>query len=193
MRPISLCNVAYKIISKILCNRLKIVLPKLVSEAQAAFVQGRIILDNILIAHEILHSMKRRRRGKNNFMVVKLDMAKAYDRIEWCFVERMLTVMGFNPKWIGWIMKCVSTVSYSLMINNKPRGLLMSERGIRQGDPLSPYLFVLCSEAFTFLLNESIRRQCLTGYRVSRDGPTVANLFFADDSVIFSEQIGWKG
>lgn len=122
LRLISLCNVAYKIISKNLCNRLKRVLPKLVSECQTAFVQGRAISDNILVAHEILHSMKQRRGNDRGYMAVKLDMAKAYDRIEWSFLERVMMIMGFDPKWIGWIMECVSTVSYSLVVNNKPYG-----------------------------------------------------------------------
>lgn len=148
-------------------------------------MQGRLITDNILIAHEIVHSMKRRKRGKKGFMAVKLDMAKAYDRIEWAFLERVMKIMGFDSKWRGWIMECVSSVSYSLMVNNKPHGLIRPERGLRQGDPLSPYLFVLCSEVLTFLLNDSIRGGRLTGYKISRNGPAVANLFFADDSIIF--------
>lgn len=184
-RPISLCNVAYKIVSKILCNKLKVVLPSLISDSQTTFVQGRVISDNILIAHEIMNSMKGRRNGKKGFMAVKLDMAKAYDRIEWSFLERALRMMGFEERWIRWIMKCVSSVSYSLMINNKPHGLIIPKRGLRQGDPLSPYLFVICSEILTFLLNEAGKRGSLTGYKVAKAGPVVTNLFFADDSLVF--------
>ena len=113
-RPISLCNTLYKIISKVLANRLKIVLNKCISESQSAFVPGRQIMDNVLIAQEVMHFLKNKKKGRVGYMALKLDMSKAYDRVEWKFVGRMMMRMGFCPIFVRWIMACVSSVSYSL-------------------------------------------------------------------------------
>ena len=106
-RPISLCNVCYKIIAKILANRVKPLLNKIISPLQGAFSPGRFINDNIMLAHEIMHSFKKK-KGKTGYMAVKLDMEKAYDRLEWDFIKTILTRLGFHPKWIGWIMQLFS-------------------------------------------------------------------------------------
>lgn len=151
MRPISLCSVQYKIISKILCNRLKLIHPDIISETQGAFVAGRLISDSILIAHEMMHSLKANDRVFDSFMAVKTDMPKAYDRVEWNFLEILMEKMGFDHVWIRWIMACVRSVSFSILMNGNEHGFIKSERGIRQGDPLSPFHFILCAEA----LNEA--------------------------------------
>jgi hypothetical protein len=108
-RPISLCNAMYKIISKVLANRLKIVLPHIISPFQSAFILGRLILDNILAAYETLHMMQARMRGKKGYMIVKIEMSKAYDRIEWSFLEAIMSRMGFAPAWIKLVMMCFSS------------------------------------------------------------------------------------
>ncbi|XP_010480531.1 PREDICTED: uncharacterized protein LOC104759285 [Camelina sativa] len=168
MRPISLCSVLYKIVSNILCSRLKCCLPKLVSETQGAFVSGRLISDNILIAHEIVHALRTNGKFNEEFIAVKTDMSKAYDRVEWDFLETLFTRMGFDAKWIQWVMTCVRLVSYSVLINGSAHGFIVPNRGIRQGDPLSPFLFILCAEALIHVLEQKQMQGWLTGLFISK-------------------------
>jgi hypothetical protein len=105
--PISLCNVLYKLISKVLANLLKHVLPYIISSEQSSFILGRLITDNILVAFETLHTMDSQLKGKEGFMALKLDMSKAYDRLEWDFLEAMLQKLGFANWWIQLLMSCV--------------------------------------------------------------------------------------
>ena len=109
-RPISICNVLYKIYSKVLANRLKKFLPSLITEHQSAFAKDRLILDNIMVAFETLHHMKHHNSGKHGYMAIKLDISKAYDRIEWVYLEKLMEKMGFCARWVTLMMSCVKTV-----------------------------------------------------------------------------------
>lgn len=185
LRPISLCNVLYKIGSKVLANRLKPLLTQFISPFQSAFVPGRLISDNSLIAFEIAHFLKKRRDGKVGFGALKLDMSKAYDRVEWSFLEAVLVHMGFSSTWIMWIMRCVRSVSYSFILNGEPRGVIYPSRVVRQGDAISPYLFLLCAEVLSRMISHAEDRGTLQGVKVCRAAPSISHLFFADDSLVF--------
>ena len=184
-RPIALCNVYYKIISKLLTRRLHPILSNLISENQSAFVPNRAISDNVLITHEVLHFLKTSQASKRCSMAVKTDMSKAYNRLEWNFIELVLKRMGFHQKWIQLILQCVTTISFSFLINDAAKGRVVLERGIRQGDPLSPYIFILCSEVLSGLCTKAQIDGSLQGIRVATECPRVNHLLFADDTMFF--------
>ena len=151
-RPISLSNVTYKLISKVLANCLKAVLPQIISENQSAFLSEQLIIDNILVAFEVMHYLEHKKEGKESYMAIKLDMSKAYNKVKWVFVENVMKKLGFQEKWIAWIMKCISIVSYSILVDGEARGSIIPSKGLRYGDPLSSYLFLLYTEAFSTLI-----------------------------------------
>ncbi|KAL0326613.1 UNVERIFIED_CONTAM: putative mitochondrial protein [Sesamum angustifolium] len=186
-RPISLCNVIFKLATKTIANRLKPLLDHIISPSQSAFIPGRLITDNVLVAFELNHFLKNKRRGKEGHVAVKLDMSKAYDRIEWDFLENMLSKLGFHNRVVSLIMLCVRSVTYSFMLNGKQFGFVKPERGIRQGDPLSPYLFILCAEGFSCLLQAKEHNGDIRGVAVTRRAPKVSHLLFADDTLIFCQ------
>ena len=183
--PISLCNILYKLVSKVLANRLKKVLPHIISESQSAFQLDKAISDNILVAFETLHHMKMKKSGKMGYMALKLDMSKVYDRLKWVFLQRIMEKMGFYSTWIGWILECIKSVTYSILVNGEPKGNIIPTRGIRQGYPLSLYLFLLCSEGLNGLLEDAVDRKHIEGVSLCRNGPKISHPFFANDSLVF--------
>ncbi|XP_042972967.1 uncharacterized protein LOC122304769 [Carya illinoinensis] len=184
-RPISLCNLLYKVVSKVLSNRLKLILPLIVSQTQSAFVPGRMILDNVIVAFETMHSMSIRGGRQQSHMAINLDMSKAYDRVEWVFLQAVMVKLGFSEKWIRLVMGCVTSVSYSLLLNGSSQGFFKPSRGIRQGDPLSPYLFLLVSEVLSSLLNHAERNRRIHGFPIGRGQININHLLFADDCLLF--------
>ena len=118
-------------------------------------------------------------------MALKLDMSKAYDRVEWCFLEKLMRKMGFHERWINLTMICVKTVTYSILVNGEPRGLIHPSRGIRQGDPLPPFLFLLCTEGLNGLIKQAKVNGDIHGFSLCRRGPKLTHLLFTDDSLLF--------
>ena len=184
-RPISLCNVSYKIISKVLANRLKKILANVVNESQGAFVLGRQITDNVLVAFETMHCINGKRKGKEALMALKLDMSKAYDRVEWRYLEVIMRKLGFSERWISLVLMCISTVSYSVLINGEAKGNIVPSRGLRQGDPISPYLFLLCGEGLSAMLRKEEELGNIRDISVCRGAPRISHLFFVDNSIVF--------
>lgn len=185
LRPIALCQVHYKIMSKMITNRLKTVLPNLISPSQSAFVAGRSIFDNSIVAYEVLHYMRSRRRGKDGYVALKIDISKAYDCLEWPFIRFMLQSLGFDAKFIDLVMFCVSTVSYQVLHQGQLLGPITPQRGVRQGDPLSPYLFILCAEGLSCMIRAQVAANALHGCIIATGAPQITHLFFADDSLLF--------
>ena len=186
-RSISLTGSIYKLIAKVLTNRLKKVMNILVNSTQNAFVEGRQILDASLIANEVIDSMlKKKKKG----VLCKLDIEKAYDKINWNFLTAVFGKMGFKEKWMGWIQWCISIASFSVMLNGSPEGFFRSSRGLRLGDPLSPYLLVLGMEAFSLLVDRAVEGGFIYGYKFKgRNGTKrqITHLLFADDTLVFCE------
>ena len=186
-RPISLVGSVYKILAKVLANRLSSVLSTIISPSQNAFVQGRQITDSVLVENECLDS--RLKEGVPG-VICKLDVEKAYDHVNWNFLLYLLERCGFCLKWRKWIHYCISTTRFSILINGSPEGFFGSSRGIRQGDSLSPLLFAIVMEALSRMMNRAVENGLLSDFKVgSRDTHWVdmSHLLFTDDTLIFSD------
>ncbi|KAK4382463.1 hypothetical protein Sango_2869000, partial [Sesamum angolense] len=132
-RPISLCNVSNKICSKIMNERIAKILPDISTQSQSGFVGGRLISDNILLAHEVIQTLEAKRRYDN--VVYKLDMLKAYDRVQWQILYDVMRKMGFNEKWIQLVRNCIKQCWFNILLNGDKAGSFQSSRGLRQGGP----------------------------------------------------------
>ena len=135
-KPINLTNLISTLVSKVLANRLKMILPNVILESQSAFVPNRLIANNTIVAFKVLHRMRNKRTGRKGQMAVKLDISKAYDQVEWDFLRHIMIKLGFDARWVKLAMETVCTTSYSVLINGEPKGYINPSRGIKQGDPL---------------------------------------------------------
>ncbi|KAM1140344.1 hypothetical protein ACFX19_041123 [Malus domestica] len=178
-RPISCCNTLYKIIAKSVANRLKEVLSPMVSLDQLAFIPGRKIGDSILLAQEILgdyHEVEGSPR-----CALKVDLMKAYDTVEWDFILSTLVAFAIPPTMINWIKSCISSPMFSIVVNGELVGYFGSMRGLRQGDPLSPYLFVIAMEMLSHIINVKVRSSPLFRFHWWCEIIGLTHLCFADD------------
>jgi hypothetical protein len=189
-RPISLCNLCYKVITKIIANRLKPFLSRSISIEQMGFLQGRRIQDAIGTTHESLHSIKKKRLKA---LVLKLDLRKAYDCIDWDHLRMILLKIGVGIQMTNWIMACVTSPAFAVLINGEATDFFRSGRGVRQGCPLSPLLFILVMEGLNILLKNSMESGSISGIKVSRL-IKVLHILFVDDVIIMSKAslVEWK-
>lgn len=181
-RPISCCNVFYKVISKIIANRLKRLLPDFISLNQSAFVQDRLLIENLLLATELVKDYHKDSISRR--CAIKIDISKAFDSVQWEFLFNTLSAMGFPQRFIHWISLCVTTPSFSVQVNGELAGFFRSERGLRQGCALSPYLFVISMNVLSKLLDKSaVDRK--VGYHPKCKNLSLTHLSFADDILVF--------
>lgn len=185
-RPISVCNLVCKIISKLLALRIKPLLGKCISRAQGEFLQGRDIAQNVILLREVLHSFKQKAYDKKEFCM-KVDLSKAFDRMDWEYIETLLPLYGFPSRISGWIMACVKSAKFSVVVNGRGDGFLTPQCGLRQGCSLSPYLFILGMDLLSRSLQAKVDGGLIKGIRLAPTSPPLTNCLYADDLLIFGQ------
>ncbi|GJS63377.1 RNA-directed DNA polymerase, eukaryota [Tanacetum coccineum] len=182
-RPISLIGSLYKVVTKILATRLSSIISGLISDVQTAFLPNRQILDGPFIINELLSWCKHK---KQQAMVFKVDFAKAYDSIRWDFLEDVLRAFGFGSKWCSWIRGCLHSGMASVLLNGSPTSEFQFHCGLKQGDPLAPYLFILIMESLHLSLSRAIEAGIFKGIKIG-SSLNISHLFYADDAVFIGE------
>ncbi|KAJ0599091.1 putative RNA-directed DNA polymerase [Helianthus annuus] len=183
-RTISLVGVINKVISKVLANRLKKVLPSIISENQSAFVKGKFILDGPLIINETINWI---RKSKKKAFLLKVDFEKAYDNVNWGFVRMAMVQMGFPPLWCDWVHGILSSARAAVLVNGSPTFDFQCYKGMRQGDPLSPFLFLIVMEILSCCLEKAVEIGAVSGVRLPNNGPVLSHLLYADDALIMGD------
>ena len=181
-RPIALINCSFKIISKALNNRLIKICDRLISSNQTAFIKGRYILEIVVAAHEIIHEVVKRKEAG---LILKLDYEKAYDKVNWDFLEEVLISRGFGLRWTNWIRKITRGGSVCVRLNDENSNYFQVGKGLRQGDPLSPLLFNLVVDVFTKMLIKAANLGLIEGLLTEAFEGGVVNLQYADDTLLF--------
>jgi hypothetical protein len=183
-RPISLLNCSFKIFSKLLTLRLGPVAQRIVNKSQSAFIKGRYILESVVVAHELVHSLN---RSGEKGVILKLDFEKAYDRVSWHFLFDMLKDRNFDPLWINWIQKIVVGGSLGILVNGEESSFFKPGKGLRQGDPLSPLLFNLVGDGLAKMLDKAVSRGLVQGVLRDFKKGGIVSLQYADDTILFSK------
>ncbi|CAL0303504.1 unnamed protein product [Lupinus luteus] len=184
-RPISLVGCIYKIISKILAGRLKKVIHLVIFGCQSAFIQGRFIMDGVLIANEVIDQARKSKEG--DCFIFKVDFEKAYDSVNWIFLLYMMERMGFCFKWRNWIKSCLQSNFVSVLVNGSPTREFTMNCGLRQGDPIAPFLFLIVAEGLAGIMDSAVAKKIFKGYQVGRDKVIVYHLQYADDTLLIGE------
>uniref|UniRef100_A0A803PTS1 Reverse transcriptase domain-containing protein n=1 Tax=Cannabis sativa TaxID=3483 RepID=A0A803PTS1_CANSA len=183
-RPIACCSTLYKCVSKLLYSRLAKVLPSITNQNQGAFVQGRSIAHNVMILQDLLKNYNRKNFSPR--CAIKINISKAYNTMNWDFIESLLAAFNLPQRFIKWLMTCITTTSYSIIMKGRIQGRFKGEKGLRQGDPLSPLLFVLVMEYLTRLLQLAASNSNYRFHPLCKKLRLI-NLCFADDLIIFSK------
>ncbi|XP_062119263.1 uncharacterized protein LOC133833014 [Humulus lupulus] len=181
-RSIACCSTLYKCMAKLICKRLGDILPDIIQPNQGAFVKGRSIAHNIMIFQDLIKNYGRATTSSR--CAIKIDLRKAYDSVDWGFIENLLKALKFPMKFIGWIMACVRNTSYFLLMNGRIQGKFKGGKGLRQGDPMSPLLFVIIMEYLTRSLQQAAQNSPFR-YHPMCKGLKLINLCFADDLLLF--------
>ncbi|XP_057803173.1 uncharacterized protein LOC131018471 [Salvia miltiorrhiza] len=179
-RPISLINCMYKVLAKVLAGRLKQVMNFIISDSQSAFIEGRFILDGVIVLNEIIDESKKRKKGT---LLFKVDFAKAYDTVDWSFLDIMMGKMRFSQRWRNWISGCLRSSTANVLINGSPSGEFQLERGLRQGDPLSPFLYLIVAEGLSLLTERAVKEKLLEPVEIGVEKIKVSHLQYADDTM----------
>ncbi|XP_071700547.1 uncharacterized protein [Rutidosis leptorrhynchoides] len=183
-RSISLIGSYYKIIAKLLSNRIRKVIPTLVGFEQSAFIKGRNIIDGALIANESISFLKHNRIKS---LIFKVDFEKEFDCLNWDILMEVMEIMVFGVKWRGWIRSCLSSASISVLVNGTPTSEFKMEKGIRQGDPLSPFLFIIVAEGLNVLAKKAVCNKKFLGVEIGSEKVPISHLQYADDMIFFGE------
>lgn len=181
-RPISLINSTLKIISKILATRLSKVVCSLVDSSQSPFIKGRCIIDNIVTAEELMFSLHKRQLLGH---ILKVDFSKAFDLVDWDFLFNLLEARGFGRRWVGWIKSLLCFSKTTIIINGSQSDYVRYRRGLKQGDPLSPLLFVLVKNVLGSMFKHTLNSGVLVGVPLG-DQEWMCNLHYANDLLILT-------
>ncbi|KAJ9549144.1 hypothetical protein OSB04_021687 [Centaurea solstitialis] len=179
-RPISLISCFYKIISKLLSLRLQKVIDTIIGVEQTAFIKERSILDGPLVVNELISWAK---KSKSQLFILKVDLEKAFDTLNWEFLDSVLAQLNFGNKWRSWVKNCLTSARISVLVNGSPTEEFSMQRGIRQGDPLAPFLFIIAMEALNVAIKDARSSGVLDGIKLPNNGPLISHFFYADDAL----------
>jgi len=183
-RSISLVGALYKIITKVLSCRSKDDMHLVIDDVQSTFLEDRGMLDSVMMANEVIEEV---RRSQKSGVCLKVDFEKAYDSVRWSFLLDMLLKMGFHRKWTKWVKGCLETTTVSVLVNGSPTEEFRPTRGLRQGDPLAPFLFLIVVEGLAGLVRKVVKEELLSGIKVGRAELECCLLQFANDTLFMCE------
>lgn len=172
-RPISLLGCLYKLLARVLVRRLASVMNSIISPSQSVFLKGRHLVDRILVVNELVQYAK---KAKQECLIFKVDFEKAYDSVDWDFVEYMMIMVGMCVKWVAWMKACVFGGSMSILVNGSPTEEICIHRSLKQGDTLAPFLFLLEAEGFSGLMRNVVDRNLFEGFAFGDSGLLVSHL-----------------